>query len=309
MTLIIEGKESIEGWEKILREYFRTIGITEEERIKETLNGLKSNLKEKKQYAVCAFMNNSPCGFIIGRDAMVTLELTSFYLQPESYSENCGSKLVMALAQKGFEAGFKYFRFTKTTPFDKEPSFEEALKKDGFMLFPRAQMILEITTEHELPVSIPEEYQLVPFTIAQVDDILVVMKEANPEGHSDYYIYPEMSDIEVCRKVFGSFSKDYAAFEGDLNPQIVYNEKVIGMSFVIVPNPETAFIAEVCVHPEHQRKGLGKALMNSIIEGCKKKGIKHLGLAVTVDNSGAYKLYEKLGFKVTKNILAIAKHK
>ncbi|HUU78558.1 MAG TPA: GNAT family N-acetyltransferase [candidate division Zixibacteria bacterium] len=43
------------------------------------------------------------------------------------------------------------------------------------------------------------------------------------------------------------------------------------------------------------------------IEGCKKKGIKHLGLAVTVDNSGAYQLYEKLGFKITKNLLAIVK--
>ncbi|NHJ05669.1 MAG: GNAT family N-acetyltransferase [Candidatus Heimdallarchaeota archaeon] len=309
MTLIIETKESIEDWEKILREYFGTIGITEEESIKTTLNGLQSNLKEKKQFAVCAFLDNSPCGFIIGRDAMVTLELTSFYLQPESYSENCGSKLVMALAQKGFEMGFKYFRFIKTTPFDKEPSFEEALKKDGFMLFQRARMILEITKELESPIFIPEEYQLAPFTINQVDDILVVMKEANPEGHTDYYIYPEMGDIEVCRKFFGSFSKDYTAFDGDLNPQIVYDGKVIGMSFVISPDPETAFIAEICVHPEHQRKGLGKALMNSIIEGCKKKGIKYLGLGVTIDNSGAYKLYEKLGFKLTKNILAIAKHK
>ena len=240
---------------------------------------------------------------------MVTLEMTSFYIQPENQKEKCTSKLIAALADIGFKNGFKYFRFLKITPFTKETDFEEDLKKIGFMIFPRAQMMLDLTGDFNTPITIPTDYQLVPFAKEQVDDIMEIMKAANAEGHSDYYIYPEMGDVTICRKVFGSFSNDFADFDKALNPQIVFNRKIIGMSFVMATNPETAFIAEISVHPEHQRKGLGKALMNSIIENCRKKGIKRLGLAVTIDNSGAFHLYEKIGFKETKKVLAIVKHK
>lgn len=309
MTITIEHKETIQGWESLLQEFFTSRGITEEEKIIKNLDGLQKNLEEKKQYAFCAFSDGMPCGFIFGKDANVTLEMNSFYIQPAKQKEKCTSKLIVALANLGFKNNFKYFRFGKATPFTKEENFEEDLKKAGFMVFPRAQMMLDLTDDLETPIFIPKDYQLVPFAKEQVNDIMEVIKAANTEGHSDYYIYPEMSDVVICREVFGSFSNDYADFDKDLNPQIAHNGKIVGMSFVMTTNPETAFIAEISVHPDHQRKGLGKALMNSIIENCRKKGIKRLRLAVTIDNSGAYQLYKKLGFKETKELLAIVKHK
>ena len=47
MTLTIEHKESIKGWESLLREFFTSIEITEEEKIIKTLEGLQKNLEEK----------------------------------------------------------------------------------------------------------------------------------------------------------------------------------------------------------------------------------------------------------------------
>jgi len=47
--------------------------------------------------------------------------------------------------------------------------------------------------------------------------------------------------------------------------------------------------------------------LNKVISECGKKGYKKLGLAVTVENTTAYKLYKKLEFKTTTNYLSIVK--
>jgi len=45
--------------------------------------------------------------------------------------------------------------------------------------------------------------------------------------------------------------------------------------------------------------------MKKIIQECNEMGLKQLELVVTNENISDYSLYEKLGFKVTKNFLVI----
>ena len=203
--------------------------------------------------------------------------------------------------------GSKFYRQSITLPANFELNLEDSLRKEGYYIYPRVGMLLQLNKEEKLVTALPENYSFEPFSMDRVDEIFQLMKEANPPEHTDSHIYPEMLDPAKSKKIFSTFSDGFTKVDRDINPQIIFENKLIGLSFVLAQNPEITFVAEVCISPQHQRKGLGKAIMNKIISECANKGYKRLGLAVTVENSGAYKLYEKLGFKIQSKYLSISK--
>ncbi len=54
---------------------------------------------------------------------------------------------------------------------------------------------------------------------------------------------------------------------------------------------------DVCVHPNYQRQGIGKAVMNHLINKVKDKGYVSVGLFVWEGNKTASEFYNKLGFE------------
>ncbi len=58
---------------------------------------------------------------------------------------------------------------------------------------------------------------------------------------------------------------------------------------------------ELClaVYEKHRNRGVGSALMNTLLAELKLKGYKHLSLSVDKQNR-AVGLYKKLGFRVVK---------
>lgn len=67
-------------------------------------------------------------------------------------------------------------------------------------------------------------------------------------------------------------------------------------------NPGYGFVSEhipelgIAIEKEYRGKGLGKKLMNSIIEEAKNNGFDELSLSVDANNSNAIQLYDKIGF-------------
>lgn len=59
---------------------------------------------------------------------------------------------------------------------------------------------------------------------------------------------------------------------------------------------EECHLLNICVHPDYQRRGLGRALVNFLLMFSRRQGAKVALLEVRVSNSGAYKLYTQLGF-------------
>jgi ribosomal-protein-alanine N-acetyltransferase len=55
-------------------------------------------------------------------------------------------------------------------------------------------------------------------------------------------------------------------------------------------------LLNICVHPEHQRRGLGRALISFLLLLAKRKNARVALLEVRVSNTGAYRLYTQLGF-------------
>ncbi len=57
------------------------------------------------------------------------------------------------------------------------------------------------------------------------------------------------------------------------------------------------FVGNVAVHPDWQRQGIGRALMETALEEISAQGGRWVGLEVQADNEVARRLYRRLGFR------------
>ncbi len=310
MSFVIKAKNVIDDWEDLLKEYLKDQrGVKEKESLDSIVSQLRANLKEKKRFAFCAYLEGKACGFITGTPYGEVLEIISLYVLPESYKHNTASELMKSLSILAFYMDFNYIRLQAKLPINKEPTFEENLEKSGFRIITRNEMFLEIGDVLEYSFILPEGYEFEPFSIKRLDEIMQVIVDANHEGHPDYYIYPEFRKVETAKQFLGNATDDFTAITPLLNPQLVFDSKIVGTSLVFTFEDKSAYIGDMNVHPDHQGKGLGKALLRNIILECSRKGVRKIGLAVTTSNSVAYNLYAKNGFKITSYTLAIIKHK
>ena len=65
-------------------------------------------------------------------------------------------------------------------------------------------------------------------------------------------------------------------------------------------------VCQVSVLPEAQGQGLGAGLMAWALHALRREGMSAASLSVTVDNKAAYRLYERLGFRLHKEFAAHA---
>jgi ribosomal protein S18 acetylase RimI-like enzyme len=78
-------------------------------------------------------------------------------------------------------------------------------------------------------------------------------------------------------------------------PQMVKVEGVIGM----VDDGEY-YISNIAVYPEYRNKGLGSRLILAAEIEARSKGAKTMALEVEVENAGAIKLYNRLGYSIIR---------
>lgn len=72
------------------------------------------------------------------------------------------------------------------------------------------------------------------------------------------------------------------------------NTKLIGFGRVISDGIYHALIADMIIHPEYQRKGIGGSLLEKIMDKCKHHNIRDIQLFAAKDK---YEFYEKYNFK------------
>jgi ribosomal protein S18 acetylase RimI-like enzyme len=309
MPISIKEMDSLEGWAHIVGDYLRKIRkVSDEKRIEEIVDTFRKHLEEKERFAVVAYQNRKPIGYLTGRKYGLVFETSSFYLDENAVKENVGARLVKTLTKKVFdELGFNYFRQNIMLPFKTGKTFKQDLENAGFLIFERCEMKLDPTKTNVGEINLPEDYSFGSFKKENAEDYIAVMCKANQPGHPDLAIYPEMKEVKWTLPVFAGITKNFEALEDTINPQIMKSDEIAGMSVVLRDNPERAYIAEMAIHPDHQRKGLGKNLMKKIIRGCAEQKIKELMLAVSKDNEAAFSLYQKLGFTEVRQYLAITK--
>lgn len=93
------------------------------------------------------------------------------------------------------------------------------------------------------------------------------------------------------------------AFDFDLDAsRIAYREgEPVGLANLGVRGEE-AWIGGVGVVPSARRSGVGEALMRALHEQALERGVRRVWLEVIVENSGAFALYEKLGYELVQDV-------
>jgi len=66
---------------------------------------------------------------------------------------------------------------------------------------------------------------------------------------------------------------------------------------------EQTFIAYMAVEPERQRRGIARALLESIEDHARRRGLPYLSLMVTEDNTAARELYTAAGFSTERRMM------
>ncbi len=92
-------------------------------------------------------------------------------------------------------------------------------------------------------------------------------------------------------------------FDFDLSAsRIAYRDgAAVGFASLGVRGDE-AWVGGVGVITSARRSGVGEALMEAIHEQARERGITRVWLEVIVENTGAFALYEKLGYEVVQDV-------
>jgi ribosomal-protein-alanine N-acetyltransferase len=108
---------------------------------------------------------------------------------------------------------------------------------------------------------------------------------------------PRALEIEQASHAFPWTEKTLASNQGEryLNLKIMRNDVMAGFAITqIVLDEATLF--NIAIDPAFQRQGLGRALLEDVIQQIVKKDVFTLWLEVRASNAKAIALYESLGF-------------
>lgn len=133
----------------------------------------------------------------------------------------------------------------------------------------------------------------------------------------EYIIVNEVPSANIyceLRKKSGLSEKSIESVKLSL-PNTIYGVSImkdkttVGMGRIIGDGYCFLQIVDIAVLPEHQKKGLGKLIMNYLMEFIKKNTNNDCYISLIADGSAKY-LYEKFGFMTTypKSIGMYYKH-
>jgi ribosomal protein S18 acetylase RimI-like enzyme len=110
------------------------------------------------------------------------------------------------------------------------------------------------------------------------------------------YFVPFKVDEAAMRFMVDAFALDLASSFVALD-----DDEPIGLANLGVRDERT-WLGGVGVVPSQRRKGVGEQLTRALIDRARELGARELWLEVIVENKPAIKLYEKLGFEVTREL-------
>ncbi len=114
----------------------------------------------------------------------------------------------------------------------------------------------------------------------------------------------EQADIAKVHQIESlCFSDPWSedAFRSELELGNLYvvaekGEEILGMCGLLI-SFEEACVMNVAVHPEARNQGIGRKLLEYLLEKGRERAVERVFLEVRYSNESAYRLYEALGFE------------
>lgn len=113
-------------------------------------------------------------------------------------------------------------------------------------------------------------------------------------------IFPEgMIPEKAIDHVLSSEEFENALVQKHLWVAITAGNQPVGFAMVIADaGSNSAMLAELDVDPEHQQKGLGRALVQTVIRWARAEGFKQLSLTTFSNVQWNAPFYKKMGFRI-----------
>ena len=98
-------------------------------------------------------------------------------------------------------------------------------------------------------------------------------------------------------------------YDPELDVVAVATDGQIGSFCIVWPDPlnKVGLFEPVGTHPDHKRRGLGKAAMSEALRRLRDLGMTGACVCTSAENTPAIKLYEAVGFRTVDILLTYIK--
>ena len=292
----IRQAEKIKALEFILHDQCNHFKMSEEA-TKARMDHFEKELEKDDVVCFVALDENLPVGYMLNNVREEHVETMWLYA---SQSEKMDEVLI-ELIQEGYrtfkDMNKQFFQIFFIMNLDIRSKLEEL----GYSVYPRARMLYS-TKENSVPAyQLHEDYQAGVFTWEKLDEILSVAVGANLNS-LDGKIFTQFTDLDKL-KHFMFTDPDIKEKLNAQSPIVLKDGKIVGINIIKDLSETATYIWDLAVLPEHRGKGLGKYLMQKSHEIGHQLGFEQIILDVTIDNTIAYNIYKKAGYKETLRYL------
>jgi ribosomal protein S18 acetylase RimI-like enzyme len=156
-------------------------------------------------------------------------------------------------------------------------------------------------------VTIPAGLELRPWSGMHFQEAGRLLQRAY-DGHMDASLNDQYRSAEGALRFLHNIIRFPGCGVFDLDASTVAVDtqgRLAAMLLCSRVQEKVGHVTQVCVLPEHQRHGLGRLLVCRCAEQLWRRGFEAMTLTVTAENSGAVRLYERMGFKVRHRFDAV----
>jgi ribosomal protein S18 acetylase RimI-like enzyme len=184
---------------------------------------------------------------------------------------------------------------------------DTALKDQGFRLYTRQFMLLDLNKKVETPRATNSALRVDRWNDRYMEACakLIYLAYAN-------HVDGDINDQYRSRNGALRFLKNIILLPGcgQFVPGASFvvrhpgSEELVGTVLTSEVSPGVGHTTQLCVQPGFQGHGLGRMLMQTSVEALRAQKFRELTLTVTSENRAAVNLYEKLGFTTIKSFTA-----
>ncbi len=180
--------------------------------------------------------------------------------------------------------------------------------------FHRYRMQYDLREGLFTPHEIPAGYTFVPWHEQLLDDHAEVKFESF-RNELDASVFPCLGNSDGCRRLM----KEISCRQGFI-PQATWlirhtTDQALGTTTLqgdqyencgtvqgIRSQTDVGTIQNIGISQAHRGRGLGTLLVHNCLKGFQDAGVRFVTLEVTSHNTGAFRLYKRLGFRVLKTV-------
>lgn len=176
----------------------------------------------------------------------------------------------------------------------------------GITYFKRYRMEYDLGTPLFGPVEPPTGYRLFAWSESLLE-AHATAKYRSFQAEVDANVFPCLGERQGCQRLMGEIArrKGFVAEATWLlawQPSDDDQPDFCGTVQGIQDRKTVGSIQNLGIAPEHRGTGLGTLILRQAMMGFVRVGMKKVTLEVTVQNTGALRLYDRLGFRTVKTV-------